>query len=108
MTMLGRPSDDKNPRMGLGIGNPEDPQNTLTRNHHHAAYFNGLVRRLTPIECERLQGFPDNHTQIPYRNKSAELCPYGPRYAACGNSMAVPVMAWIGNRINEIFKNESI
>ena len=68
----------------------------------------GLVRRLTPIECERLQGFPDNHTQIPYRNKSAGLCPDGPRYAACGNSMAVPVMAWIGNRINEILKNESI
>ena len=66
------------------------------------------VRRLTPIEYERLQGFPDNHTQIPYRNKSAELCPDGPRYAACGNSMAVPVMAWIGNRIDEILKNESI
>ena len=68
----------------------------------------GLVRRLTPIECERLQGFPDNFTQIPYRNKPAENCPDGPRYAACGNSMAVPVMAWIGNRINEILRNESI
>lgn len=62
----------------------------------------GLVRRLTPIECERLQGFPDNHTQIPYRKKPAEDCPDGPRYAACGNSMAVPVMAWIGNRINNM------
>lgn len=57
------------------------------------------VRRLTPIECERLQGFPDNYTQIPYRNKPAEQCPDGPRYAALGNSMAVPVMRWIGNRI---------
>lgn len=63
------------------------------------AVYSGLVRRLTPIECERLQGFPDNHTQIPYRNKPAELCPDGPRYAACGNSMAVPVMNWIGKRI---------
>jgi DNA (cytosine-5)-methyltransferase 1 len=57
------------------------------------------VRRLTPIECERLQGFPDNWTRIPYRGKPAEQCPDGPRYKACGNSMAVPVMRWIGERI---------
>lgn len=63
------------------------------------------VRRLTPIECERLQGFPDNHTKVPYRNKPAEDCPDGPRYAACGNSMAVPVMRWIGRRINEVLSN---
>lgn len=62
----------------------------------------GMVRRLTPIECERLQGFPDNHTQIPYRSKAADQCPDGPRYAACGNSMAVPVMRWIGERIQEV------
>ena len=60
----------------------------------------GLVRRLTPIECERLQGFPDNHTQIPYRNKPTEKCPDGTRYASLGNSMAVPVMRWIGKRID--------
>jgi DNA (cytosine-5)-methyltransferase 1 len=60
------------------------------------------VRRLTPTECERLQGFPDNYTQIPYRNKPAENCPDGPRYKAMGNSMAVPVMRWIGRRINFI------
>ena len=57
------------------------------------------VRRLTPVECERLQGFPDNWTRIPYRGKPAEQCPDGPRYKACGNSMAVPVMRWIGERI---------
>ncbi len=57
------------------------------------------VRRLTPIECERLQGFPDNHTQIPWNGKTAENCPDGHRYRAIGNSMAVPVMAWIGKRI---------
>jgi DNA (cytosine-5)-methyltransferase 1 len=62
------------------------------------------VRRLTPIECERLQGFPDNFTQIPYRNKPAENCPDGPRYKALGNSMAVPVMRWIGERIEKIKK----
>lgn len=58
-----------------------------------------IVRRLTPLECERLQGFPDNHTRIPYRGKPAEECPDGPRYKAIGNSMAVPVMRWIGERI---------
>ena len=57
------------------------------------------VRRLTPTECERLQGFEDGHTKIPYRNKSADECPDGPRYKVLGNSMAVPVMKWLGKRI---------
>ena len=57
------------------------------------------VRRLTPVECERLQGFPDDFTRIPYRGKPADRCPDGPRYKALGNSMAVNVMAWIGERI---------
>ena len=60
------------------------------------------VRRLTPTECERLQGFPDDYTQIPWRNKAAENCPDGPRYKAMGNSMAVPVMRWIGERIEMV------
>lgn len=60
------------------------------------------VRRLTPIECERLQGFPDNWTRIPWRGKPAEECPDGPRYKAVGNSMAVPVMNWIGQRIQTV------
>jgi DNA (cytosine-5)-methyltransferase 1 len=54
------------------------------------------VRRLTPRECERLQGFPDDYTLVEYRGKSASD---GPRYKALGNSMAVPVMRWIGERI---------
>jgi DNA (cytosine-5)-methyltransferase 1 len=57
------------------------------------------VRRLTPRECERLQGFPDGYTAIPWRGKSADECPDGPRYKALGNSMAVPCMRWIGERI---------
>jgi DNA (cytosine-5)-methyltransferase 1 len=57
------------------------------------------VRRLTPVECERLQGFPDNWTQIPYGKRPKEQCPDGHRYKALGNSMAVPVMRWIGRRI---------
>ena len=64
----------------------------------HAA----AVRRLTPVECERLQGFPDNYTAIAWRGKVADQCPDGPRYKALGNSMAVPVMAWIGRRIDAV------
>lgn len=58
-----------------------------------------VVRRLTPMECERLQGFQDDWTRIPYRGKPAEECPDGPRYKAIGNSFAVPVVRWIGERI---------
>ena len=57
------------------------------------------VRRLTPRECERLQGFPDDHTLITYRGKPAAD---GPRYKALGNSMAVPVMRWIGQRLQAV------
>ena len=135
MTVMGRPSDELNPRMGIGIGNPNDPCPTLTKAHSHAVaqpiavdtynYTTNdkttqtirsqsdtehigavlqtmAIRRLTPKECERLQGFPDDWTKIPYRNKLADQCPDGPRYKACGNSMAVPVMRWIGTRIQMI------
>lgn len=69
----------------------------------YAAAIQGMqVRRLTPIECERLQGFPDNYTRISWRNKAPEDCPDGPRYKALGNSMAVPVMRWIGERIQMV------
>lgn len=57
------------------------------------------IRKITPTECERLQGFPDNYTQILWRNKSTEDCPDSSRYKAIGNSMAVPVMRWIGQRL---------
>jgi DNA (cytosine-5)-methyltransferase 1 len=59
------------------------------------------VRRLLPVECERLQGFPDDHTNIPWRGKPA---PDGPRYKSMGNSMAVPVMRWIGERLDRVAK----
>ena len=65
---------------------------------------NMQVRRLTPVECERLQGFPDNYTQIPWGGKRKELCPDGHRYKAVGNSMAVPVMRWIGKRLLDVDK----
>lgn len=68
----------------------------------HLIVENGLPRWITPTECERLQGFPDGYTQINYRNKSKEDCPNSPRYKALGNSMAVPVMRWIGERIQMV------
>jgi DNA (cytosine-5)-methyltransferase 1 len=57
------------------------------------------VRRLTPVECERLQGFPDNYTLIPWRGKPAAECPDGPRYKAIGNSKAITVVRWLGLRL---------
>jgi DNA (cytosine-5)-methyltransferase 1 len=112
---------------GLGIGQAGEPMNTLTKGDRHAvaqptivhgtqdpcvsdiAFAQGRnsggenvmvqamqVRRLTPVECERLQGFPDNYTDIKAKGKPT---PDGPRYKALGNSWAVPVVAWIGERI---------
>ena len=65
------------------------------------------VRRLTPRECERLQGFKDDYTQISWRGKEPEDCPNGHRYKAMGNSMAVPVMRWIGERIQMVEEEQS-
>jgi site-specific DNA-cytosine methylase len=70
----------------------------------HAASM--TVRRLTPRECERLQGFPDDYTLIPWRKKAAGDCPDGPRYKALGNSMAVNCMEWIGERIAAVEAGE--
>jgi DNA (cytosine-5)-methyltransferase 1 len=92
MNHLGRGDDHS-----LGGFEPGAPSYTLTKGHHHAVATSMAVRRLTPIECERLQGFPDNYTEIPWRGKAET--PDGPRYKALGNSMAVPVMKWIGERI---------
>ena len=86
---------------GFGIGQPGDPMNTLTKGDKHAVFIPMAVRRLTPVETERLQGFPDNWSRISWKGKPEEQCPDGPRYKACGNSMAVPVMRWIGERIAE-------
>lgn len=105
---------------GLGVGADGDSAFTLLANHPHMVASGSesgpiamgdaiekksmgsnpmLIRRLTPLECERLQGFPDEHTLIAWKGKSAGECPDGPRYKAIGNSMAVPVMRWIGRRI---------
>ena len=99
----------------LGVRDPEiEGAFTLTAADRHAVAIaanqrgevGGPIRRLTPRECERLQGFPDDWTKVPYRGKPAEECPDTPRYKALGNSMAVPVMRWIGERIQEVMDRE--
>lgn len=88
---------------GKGALVSEDVSLTLATVNAQALFPGGpSVRRLTPRECERLQGFPDDWTKIPYRGKPADECPDGPRYKAIGNSMAVPVMRWIFKRIEAV------
>ena len=70
-----------------------------------AVMLDASVRRLTPVECERLQGFPDYYTAIPWNDRLASACPDSLRFKALGNSMAVPVMRWIGQRIQMVENN---
>ena len=86
------------PRTGIGIGEPGDPMFTVRSGKQHAVGGGMSVRRLTPREWERLQGFPDDFTAIEYRGKPAAD---GPRYRSLGNSMAVPVIGWVLGRICE-------
>ena len=102
---------------GGGSSPSSDIVGTLTSNHGRGATdqfphvaiplafpanLSGMqVRRLTPTECERLQGFHDGYTAIPWRKKPASDCPDGPRYKALGNSWAAPVVRWIGQRISD-------
>lgn len=102
-------SADGTPR----FNNDQTVSPTLTRmsggQRRPCVFMNGIVREFMPSECEALQGFPIDHTKIPYRGKPADKCPAGPRYAACGNSMPVPVMRWIGERIDaEVKKMRAI
>jgi DNA (cytosine-5)-methyltransferase 1 len=89
---------------GMRLGGDVHP--TLDGNNgsrrHHGAMIGSAVRRLLPVECEKLQGFPPGYTAIPWRGRPAEECPDGPRYRVLGNSMAVPVMRWIGKRIDTV------
>jgi len=103
----------KTPAVAFGVDmynltTNEDTTQTI-RNGTDIDHVGGImsstaVRRLTPVECERLQGFPDNYTQIPWNKKVSVDCPDGLRYKAMGNSMAVPVMNWIGTRIHTEYK----
>jgi len=110
----GKSTDD--PRAGMGIGGDGDPMFTLQAGAKHgvataigtnsnasgrntAKVLSQGVRRLTPRECERLQGLPDDYTRVPWRGKPATDSPDGPRYKAIGNGMAVPCVGWILKRI---------
>jgi len=83
---------------------------TEHRNDVRAGNFiidkNGRPRILTPLECERLQGFPDDYTRIPWRGKPAEHCPDTPRYKAIGNAWPVPVIHWLGHRLKDELRND--
>jgi len=84
---------------GNGVGAQEEVAYTQNCTGVMGVSQNETVRRLLPVECERLMGFPDNWTRIPWRGKAGDDCPDSPRYKACGNSMCVNVMRWIGMRI---------
>lgn len=87
----------------MTAGGPSDTSHNQVSGQMRDAYMVPTtamqVRRLTPTEAERLQGFPDNYTAIPWRKKPADQCPDGPRYRALGNSWAIPCVSWIGARI---------
>ncbi len=93
--LIGR---DKGGPTGVGAST-DGAMYTMTKADVHGVAQAMTVRRLAPRECERLQGFPDDYTLIPWRKKAAEDCPDGSRYKALGNSMAVNCMEWIGERI---------
>lgn len=83
--------------LNRSVPKPGDPSHPIPAHGRPPSLATvAFVRRLTPRECERLQGFPDDWTLVPYRGKQAAD---GPRYRAIGNSMATPVMRWIGERI---------
>ena len=100
--LIGR---DKGGPQGVGAST-EGAMYTMTKADVHGVAQAMTVRRLTPRECERLQGFPDDYTLIPWRKKEAGDCPDGPRYKALGNSMAVNCMEWIGERIAAVEAGE--
>jgi len=83
-------------------GDQHCPLRTAGGHGAPAVMATATIRRLTPTECERLQGFPDGYTAIPWKKKPASECPDGPRYKALGNSWAVPCAAWIGRRIQAV------
>ena len=86
---------------GKGYLGQDERSFTLSTGHDQDVFTAGRFRRLTPVECERLQGFPDNWTRISWRGKTEENCPDAPRYKAIGNSWAVPCVRWIGRRIQK-------
>lgn len=104
-----RPGGSSGGPAGTGIGEDGDPAPSIAASHTPAVALGSPgaargVRRLTPRECERLQGFPDDWTLVPYRGRPAEKCADGPRYRALGNAWATPVFRWIGERIEKVLE----
>lgn len=108
-----RPSRPSNVVYEFGTTDVIDKTETITKDYAPcitatcydeapAVRIQGYVRRLLPVECERLMGFPDNWTRISWNGKPEEKCPDAPRYKACGNSMCVNVMRWIGEQIQRV------
>lgn len=108
-----RPSRPSNVVYEFGTTDVIDKTETITKDYAPcitatcydeapAVRIQGYVRRLLPVECERLMGFPDNWTRIKWNGKPEEKCPDAPRYKACGNSMCVNVMRWIGEQIQRV------
>jgi DNA (cytosine-5)-methyltransferase 1 len=89
-------------RVGTGLDIPSGPAIAYQSHNNNVGVPLVKIRRLTPLECERLQGFPDHYTNIIYRGKPASD---GPRYKSIGNSMPVPVMRWIGERLMEVARH---
>ena len=96
---------EKHP-FGKAYDAPGTAAYSLTSRRPSGVCLPGVIRRLLPVECERLMGFPDDWTLIPWRGKPKEQCPDGPRYKALGNSMCTNVMAWIGERIDALVKEK--
>ena len=95
---------------GLGVSQDGVMYTETVKDVHSVCYGTAsrtVVRKLIPLECERLMAMPDGYTRIPWRGKSEEACPDGPRYKALGNSMCVNVMAWIGRRIDAMERTGS-
>ena len=90
---------------GNGVGAQEGVSYTLNATGVHGVSTGCGVRRLTPRECERLQGFPDDWTKVPYRGKSAEECPDSLRYKACGNAITVAVGEYVLRRLRAYIDN---
>jgi len=102
--------EPRSPDGGAPRVKKEEVSPTLTAmtggNRQPCVARNTIVRRLTPLECERLQGLPDNYTQIPYRGKPKEEAPVSKRYEACGRAMSINVMEWLGTRIKQVQDND--
>lgn len=102
-TIIGR-SDTAGPQ-GKGFGNEGDPSYTLDTTSQHGVMTPELIlRRLTPVECERLMGFPDNHTAVDYTGKKIADTN---RYKMCGNAIASPVAEWIGVELKKLIESET-